>query len=156
MATTPIDWEARFQSAHPFTLGTDRTILTGNTTQLHILNPGLDGATQTMGSGGALNYLSLQLNRREVAVPTVLYPVSQSDSDPDPVATFDGTTLTVIRGSETDQIVFSKGASGWMLDSVNGESAGGIPDGSARTVVPIRENGNDALEVPPWILETVR
>src|SRR5690606_33714590 len=43
----------------------------------------------------------------------------------------------------------------WRLMAVNGASAGQIPTGEERNIVPYRDGRDDADEVPSWMLETI-
>ena len=67
----------------------------------------------------------------------VLFPVASGSAAPTVSAGPDGVVKLEGAGRK-DTIIFQRTPAGWMLGSVNGESAAAIPTGQERDLVPFR------------------
>jgi len=154
-ASSPANFESRFQTALEVTTGSDGATLRGTGNILHLRSAGFTPPTYGQGAGGDdLHYVSLSVTGREATLLTVLYPTFITGAAP-VVSVADG-TVTIAAEGETDTLTFASTNGDWALISVNGLDATTIPDGSERSIIPLRESRDDAAEVPSWLLETVR
>lgn len=101
---------------------------------------------------GAMPGQSLFINIRptvkvdELTLAYALYPTAKTaDGRVAPRVTLhvngDIGTIRIAHEADgvNDEVVFSRAGGQWELQSVKGESAAGIPDGSERTIVPLRD-----------------
>ena len=154
-ASDALNFEARFQTdaANAIALNADGGKVQGTHHDLHVVSGGFDAFAVGQGAGAAVRHVSFARQANAAALLTVLYPTTKDGAAP--TVQVDNGVVTITHGAETDEVAFVRDGEDWRLMAVNGASAGQIPTGEERNIMPYRDGRDDADEVPSWMLETI-
>ncbi|MES2465042.1 MAG: heparinase II/III family protein [Armatimonadota bacterium] len=146
-AGTPVPFEARFQvnAAGPIPTSGNGAVVRGLKASLVIMASSPGGIKVTEGKGASA-FVSVQPESGSpvsaTTLVTVLLSVPDSSGGVPPTVTFDPATgMVKVRGAfsaATADLKFDRSPEGWMLASVNGQSAAKIGSGKDRTLTSFR------------------
>ncbi|MFW5870444.1 MAG: heparinase II/III domain-containing protein, partial [Candidatus Sumerlaeota bacterium] len=146
-ADSPATFEWLLQTRHEVDLLDDRAVIRGVEWDLHVCNPLPEQQMHThqwyrKKSGEKLTCLSIrptQKTTEEIRFFTVLYPIRKADNAIPDTTLLNPEMLEIKKPHNSDdRITFNKTQSGWMLRSVNGESAENLGNVNQRTLHRIR------------------
>jgi hypothetical protein len=147
-SSTPVPFEARLQlhSSGPIQITGNSAVVPGKKAALLIASTAAEGVTVAEGKG-ASPFVSLQPGGGKPIAATTLITVLQSSTEtnasPTPTVTFDvATGIVKVQGASAKAVPvnlkFDRSPEGWMLASVNGETAANIGTGKDRTLTSFR------------------
>jgi hypothetical protein len=142
-ASTPVPFEARFQgnTAEPIQIASSSAAIRGKKTTLWVTAASSEGVNLTEGKS-ASSFLSLQPGNGKPLTATTLVTVLKTGTSPPVVKLDTAKGIIQIRGASPQAVSadlkFTHSPEGWVLATVNGESAAKIGMGKDRTLTSFR------------------